>query len=153
MTSEYNREFATVNAMWAAGRNRGFVPAKVYLLVEDPESERTRRVSAALEAVQEALGAGASVSAVKILPANPKQIHDTLKELLDKHAGDTVALDITPGRTVPKLALFALVKHPAVKHLFYLNVAGFDYRDATYPEIPFPRQRCMDLYGVVAKLV
>lgn len=152
MTSEYNREFATVNAMWAAGRNRGFVPAKVYLLAEDPESPRTKRVAAALEAVQEALGAQPSVVAVKILPSNPKHIHESVKGVLDGHTDDAVALDITPGRTVPKLALFALVKHPAVRHLFYLSVAGFDYRDAAYPEIPFPRQRCMDLYGAVTKL-
>ncbi len=77
------------------------------------------------------------------LSATRKQARDLIRAR--KMEGNTIAVDVTPGRTIPKLALYEACVQAKPDHVFYLSVADYDYRPLPYVRIPFRLQESKTL--------
>lgn len=147
ITLEYRSPYAAINSIWAAARQHGHVPDRIHLLTSDAESEAARVHARMLGALQKGLGVVPRVD-VELIDINEVgKARRTVQALLKarKREGGTVAVDVTAGRTIPKLALFDACATERPHHVFYLDVARYDYRDRTYPLIPRRIQRSRDL--------
>jgi len=148
ITQEYASEFATLNSLWAAARQRRFVPKDVHVFTPDATTDRARRLVDQIGVALQALGVEKPV--IHLVPVKIDDfaaIRNEALRLIKKAQMEArkVAVDVTPGRTVAKLALFDAARSGRPDHVFYLDVAGYDYRDLPYPLVPARIQRARDL--------
>lgn len=153
LTMEYKHEYATVNSLWAAARQQGYAPDRIHLLTPDPQGELAKRLTSMLGAVQASLGKAPNVTLEAFDPEELAATRRLVRQFIKarKMEGDTVAVDVTPGRTQPKLAVFKACMEQRPDHLFYLSVPDYDYRPLPLVRIPFRLQRSLDLLEEVTK--
>ncbi|MHB8584388.1 MAG: hypothetical protein ACYDDF_00915 [Thermoplasmatota archaeon] len=147
ITQDYNSEFATVNGAWAAARQHGYVADRVYVLCSSRDAARRARLRAMLEQLQRTHGVDPFVDLLDVATQDAAAIQRAAGDIIrgTRALSGSVAVDLTPGRTVPKLALLRACLLERPDHLFYLDVPDFDYRWASFVKIPFRLQRCRDL--------
>jgi len=147
ITQSYRTPWGTINPLWAAARDRGYRPDTVHLITPDEEADDVAALVDGLEALQEAFDREPDVQLHSDDPESFEDTAATIQGLIeDRHAaGAQVAVDITPGRTIPKIALFDACLRLDPEHIFYLSVPGYDYRPKPYLKIPFRLQKLIDL--------
>lgn len=143
ITQDYYRPYSVVNALWAAAEQHDFAPDRVYLLSSRAEEPVAKAVADALGLVQGALGKPGDVQVASFPDNDLWAARKAVQAIVDAHANDEIAIDVTPGRTLAKLALFfTATRNEAVQHVFYLDVPGFDYRDEPHPLVPRRLEKC-----------
>lgn len=147
ITQSYRSPWGTINSLWASAREYGFVPDRIHLLTPAPDDEDVERLVAGLETLQKQLGKDPDVDVVRDDPEDFQDTKMTVEHLLVEAQGEDtkIAVDLTPGRTIPKIALFAKSLQEEPDHVFYLSVPDYDYRPTPYVKIPFRLQHHMDL--------
>jgi hypothetical protein len=147
ITQAYNREYPTLNGAWAAARLHGYIPDRILLFAEYPDLQATRRLETVLAAFQESLGKAANVECRRIDRRDPRGFRENLRAVIRdlRSRGANVAVDVTAGRTLSKLALLEACARERPDHVFYLDVDRFDYRDDLFLRVPFRIQDCRDL--------
>lgn len=147
LTLEYRSPWAAVNSLWAAATRHGFVPDRIDLLSPDPATSHARQHARMLGALQEGLGKPARVETTRIDPEALARVRRDAEAILHarRMEGARIAVDLTPGRTVAKLALLQACEAKPPDHIFYLDVPRYDYRDLPYLRIPLRLQRSRDL--------
>lgn len=153
ITQSYASPYATINSVWAAAREHGYVPDCIHLLTPDPGDDDVVRLQKGLEALQHALGKEPDVQLVEDDPEDFEDTASTVSDLIAtcRGEGHRVAADVTPGRTIPKVALFDACARNPPDHLFYLSVPDYDYRDELYLNVPFRLQNSLDLVEVIKR--
>lgn len=153
ITLEYRSAYATVNSLWAAARQHAYVPDSIHLLTPDPSGPHAQRVAAMLGAVQGSLGRAPNVTLEEIDPGDLAATRALVRGFVKarKREGHQVAVDVTPGRTIPKLALFQACVEEKPHHVFYLSVEAYDYRDQPYVLIPRRLQESRDILAEVTR--
>lgn len=151
ITLEYRSPYGTVNSLWAAARQHGFVPGSIYLLTPGPDGAHAQRTTSMLAAVQETHGRTPNVTAEKIDVDDLAGTRALVRKLVRARKMEThkVAVDVTAGRTIPKLALFQACVQEKPHHIFYLSVADYDYRDEPYVLVPRRLQESRDILAEV----
>lgn len=147
ITQSYRSPWGTINSLWASAREYDFIPDRIHLLSPASDSKEVRSLVAGLEALQEQLGRDPDVDVIEDDPEDFRDTALTIERLVVKARSEDaeVAVDLTPGRTIPKIALFDVSLREEPDHIFYLSVPEYDYRPAPYVKIPFRMQNQMDL--------
>lgn len=143
---EYKYPYGLINSLWSAKDRYGYLPDKIILASLDAGESHTRQVVRMLEAWQQGHGVQPNV-AVLVTSMEPRDLRTAFAATLraEQEAGNEVAVDVTSGRTIPKLALYRAALEEEPDHVFYLDVAGYDYRPQPYPLVPRRIQTCHDL--------
>lgn len=144
---EYKYPYGVVNPVWAASRRYKWFPDRIILFTPDAGGRLAVQTRAMLEAFQKRYLAKADVQLQEADQDDFDGIREDAQILIEKErdAGRRVAVDVTAGRTIPKLALYRAALAAQPDHVFYLNVRGYDYRPEPYPLVPARIQRCQDL--------
>lgn len=147
ITQSYESPYATINPLWAAAREYDYRPDRVHLITPEDHAHGVDDLVGALESLQSSLDREPDV---RIHSDDPESFEDTaatIREIIrtSHDEGAEVAVDITPGRTIPKIALFDACLRLEPAHIFYLSVPGYDYRPKPYVKIPFRLQNLLDL--------
>ncbi len=143
---EYKYPYGLINALWAAHDRYGHKPDRIILATTGEPTNHTRKLIAMLEAWQRGCNIDEQVVVLN-LPDDAASMRDDLAATIrsEMAAGHQVAVDVTSGRTVPKLALYHAAVDAQPDHVFYLDVQSYDYRPQPYPLIPRRIQTCHDL--------
>lgn len=165
--SDYHLPYSAVNSLWAArDQHDGWLADTIFLLAPASggalQDERSHNLTKTLvEQWHEGYRGRADVRTVNVNPNDLPGIRGKVEhrleglraEAVDREDAEElkVALDVTPGRTFVKQALFDLARHlhPPPAHVFYLSVGGYDYRELPYPLIPRRIQTSRDVVDQV----
>ena len=139
--------WAVINGLWAAARDKGYVPDKVYLvnrIGNEAEGERLARV---IDGLVRSYGGTPEIVHVKVDEKDFVRIGRKISRLIEeeKAEGNEVALDITPGRKAVVASALIAAREKHVDHVFYLYIEDAFMADKPYPMIPFQIQHPIDL--------
>lgn len=151
ITTEYRSPYAAINSLWAAARQHRYIPDRIDLLTPDPTGTHALLHRDMLGELQRGLGKTPRVELAQMDPDRLSATRRVAASLIKarKMEGNRVAVDITPGRTIAKLALLQACQRERPDHLFYLNVGEYDYRDLPYVRIPTRLQESRDVLAEV----
>ena len=146
--------YAVVNTLWAACKEEGYIPERIYFIYNDEVKENLGRVKKIAKALVESYGAeNPEINEIKAEETNFTEFAKKLGEIIkrEKALGNEVAVDMTPGRKfMSAFAMYSGVSKE-VRHrtdrIYYLHLSDFDFRyvDKAYPKIPFNKQKLYEM--------
>jgi len=151
--------FAGLNTLWAAITKDGYIPERVHLLADEVVREKghLRRAIADVSTLIEGYGKPVETITHDIVEIEFMKLADKLRRIVfdEKQTGNTVAIDMTPGRKY--MSAFAMYMGVAkeLKHkadiIYYLHVQDLkQHRGKPYPLIP---ASLMTLYDIKKELL
>ncbi|MEI6796678.1 MAG: hypothetical protein WCK39_07420 [Methanomassiliicoccales archaeon] len=137
--------WAVANAFWSSIRDHGYLPECVYLLCTDKGGNCAVAMQM-IAATLEEYDVEPDVRAVEVDEESVLEVRDRVAAILDEESkhGNTVALDVTPGRKGTALGAM-LAGGKRYEHIFYLYISSLDNANRPYLMVPAIRQRPHDL--------
>ncbi len=148
LTFVHRSPFATWNSLQAWIREAGEVPEQVVICHTPRVKEHARTVAAGTCDVLDHYGAARAEERVRLTSVATNDV-TTWRGALEKELGQEGpwAVDVTPSRTIAKLAAAAVVQNHADAHLFYLDVADYRYEAKPFPWVPYNLQNLWHFTG------
>ena len=137
--------WAVANAFWSSIRDHGYLPERVYMLCTDKGGSCAVAVQM-IAATMEEYGVRPDVRTVEVNEESVLEVRDHVAAILDEELkqGNSVALDVTPGRKGSVLGAM-LAGGKRYEHIFYLYITSLDNANRPYLLVPAARQRPHDL--------
>jgi len=138
--------WSPVNSYNAVLRESGFRPDVIHIFLERAYEKDLDTVVACFQILNESFDVGAEIFPETVDDVDFRTAGRRITELVGqcKQGGDTVAIDITPGRkSMVVSALIPAVRHN-VDHVFYLSIDSLENASKPYMMIPLPRQQLVD---------
>lgn len=137
---------------FAAACDRDYVPDEVHVLANPGVAAYVDEASEHFQTIVSAYDGDAAVHQHTLVEETDFEgIVDYYRSAIDEatRAGDTVAVDITPGRKFMSAIAFQSGIHFEADHVFYFYRKADDYPGQFYPEIPRTATELIDFTEVV----
>ncbi len=139
-------DWAIVNSFWAAVRLRNYFPDKIYIITIKKRIKQAklaqRRFGIILKEYEKRAGTEIIEVAEADFMASGKRINEIVKK--EKSQGNTIAIEITPGRKAMVAGALVSSLQGKVDHVFYLYLENIDYADNMFLRIPLTVQYSHD---------
>jgi hypothetical protein len=145
--------FAVINTLWAACELEDFKPERVYLIYNDKMLRELQTVKDWIGRITvEYAGARAELIERECSEEDFIRYSKLLNQIIseEKNRGNTVAVDITPGRKI--MSAFSM-HHGLEKadRVYYLHLLNQRYQNQSFMEIPAEEQNLIDMKKMVVK--
>ncbi len=130
----------------------GYVPDEAYILSNPGVSDDVAQASEMFEVIIEAHGGDADVSQHNLdHETNFRAIIDFYRSTIEsaQENGDTIAVDVTPGRKFMSAIAFQAGFRFGADHVFYFHRKSGAYQGQFYPEIPRTAAELIDFTEVL----
>jgi hypothetical protein len=138
--------WAVFNSLWAAVRLRHFIPDKIYIFTIKKRVKQADLARQRFEILLKEYGKEAEIEVIEVAEANftvsGRRIREVIKK--EKSQGNTVAIEITPGRKAMVAGALVSSIQGKADHVFYLYLKDFDYADNHFMHIPLTVQHSHD---------
>jgi len=141
--------FSTVNPVWAACINGGFVPEKIILITDKRLSARARTITEWLTNIVASYGKPPVIEAVVFDEEDMNAYSDSLVSLLKKELENEVAIDITPGRKFMSALMLSWGMRLKVPRIFYLHLTDYSFAELPFVAIPFSCQKLRNIRDIM----
>jgi len=140
-------KWPVLNSLWAAICCKGYVPDKVYIFVTKGRERDADLLCEWGRVLIEAYGGNAQFVSQVIEEAEFARSGRKITAVMEQEraAGNTVAIDITPGRKAIISSALISAWEKEVDHVFYLYLEDLRKSANPYPMIPFHLQHFVDL--------
>lgn len=136
----------------AAACDAGYLPDEARILSNPGVAESVATASEMFEAIIDAYGGDASVSAHRLdTETEFRGIIDFYRTAIEAahENGDTIAVDVTPGRKFMSAIAFQAGFRFGADHVFYFHRKSGAYRGDLYAEIPRTATELIDFTEVL----
>lgn len=131
-------DWAIFNSLWAAIRLRHYIPDKIYIFTIKKRRKQAELAKRRFEILLKEYDKKAKIDIVQVKEADfvgsGKRINEVVKK--EKSSGNTIAIEITPGRKAMVAGALVPGIQGKVDHVFYLYLENFDYADDMFMRIP-----------------
>jgi hypothetical protein len=140
------------NSVWASIRVWEYLPDKVYILTAGCDLELAKRASKMLSILLTEHGAKGEIVTHVVSEEEVGEIAKAVKEITsrEKGAGNSVALDVTPGKKATVLgSVLSGMARNEFDRIFYLYIESLKNADRAFLEIPLALQHPHDILSEV----
>jgi hypothetical protein len=131
-------EWAIFNSLWAAIRLRNYLPDKIYIFTIKKRKKQAYLAKKRFEILLKEYGKKARIEIIEVKEADfvgsGRRINEVVKK--EKSHGNTIAIEVTPGRKAMVAGALVPGIQGRVDHVFYLYLENFDYADDLFMRIP-----------------
>ena len=139
-------DWAILNSLWAVVRLRHYIPDRIYIFTIRKRKSQAELAKKRFTALLREFNKKSHISIIQVREADfvgtGRQINKVVCE--EKAQGNTVAIEVTPGRK----AMVAGALVPGIQgnadHVFYLYLEDIDYADNLFLRIPLSKQHSHD---------
>lgn len=127
------------NSVWAMVRTHGYVPEKVYIVVDGCQMPQAESVRTMLSVLLSEYEERHDIEIVTLKGDVIKEVAVKVLEIAEKEkkAGNTLALDVTPGtKSLVMGAVIPGMSRQLFDHIFYLYIESL--KNAARPYITIP---------------
>lgn len=139
-------DWAIFNSLWAAIRLRNYLPDKIYIFTIKKRGKQAELAKRRFEELLKEYEKKAAIEIVEVAEADfissGKRINEVVKR--EKSKGNTIAIEVTPGRKAMVAGALVPSIQGKVDHVFYLYLENFDYADNPFMRIPLTMQHSHD---------
>ena len=143
--------FAVVNPIWACCREEGYIPDKVYLIVDKKVKNNAEKAKNILSVLISEFGKNPEIIEIECAETDFKRLISTIGEAIKKEklAGNEVAVDMTPGRKFMSAIIMysGIGEDVEVKadRVYYLHLERNEYSDLPWNKIPMVHQKLYEM--------
>ena len=143
-------DWAVLNSLWAAIKEKNYVPEKVYILAENWNIARAEKVKEGITTLLREYVQNPEVIIVQTKIGDPIEARTRVTEIIDKEKENEIAVDITPGRkaAVTGALVASASAKKNIKHIFYLYIETLENASKPYIMIPKSIQHFNDFAEV-----
>jgi len=139
-------DWAILNSLWAVVRLRNYIPDRIYILTIKKRRAQAELAKKRFTALLREFDSKPQIRIIQVREADfvgtGRHINSVVCE--EKSQGNTVAIEVTPGRK----ALVAGALVPGIQgnadHVFYLYLEDFEYANNLFLRIPLTKQHSHD---------
>jgi hypothetical protein len=139
-------DWAIFNSLWGAVRLRGFIPDKVYIFTIKKRRAQAELAKRRFTVLLSEYKKKAIIEIIEVpeadFIASGKRINEVVKS--EKSKGNTIAIEVTPGRKAMVAGALVPGLQGKVDHVFYLYLENYDYADDMFMRIPMTMQHSHD---------
>jgi hypothetical protein len=137
---------AIFNSLWAVIRLRNYIPDKIYIFTIRKRRRQADLARKRFDALLREYGKKAKIEIIEVAEADfigsGRRINEVVKN--EKSRGNTIAIEVTPGRKAMVAGALVPGIQGKVDHVFYLYLENFDYADDIFMRIPLKIQLSQD---------
>lgn len=139
-------DWAILNSLWAVVRLRDYIPDRIYILTIKKRREQAEMAKRRFANLLREYNKRPQIKIIQVKEADFVGTGRHINKVVcdEKAQGNTVAIEITPGRK----ALVAGALVPGIQghadHVFYLYLDDFDYANNLFLRIPLTKQHSHD---------
>ncbi|MGD1061137.1 MAG: hypothetical protein ABR879_06740 [Methanomassiliicoccales archaeon] len=136
------------NSAWAAIIDHGFMPDRIHVLTAGCDSNQAKVAEAMLRSLLESYGRRDDVQEHIVDDEDVRAVADLVTKIAkdEKSRGNSVALDVTPGKKALVLgSVFSGFNQQLFDKVFYLHIASLKNANRPYVEIPLFLQHPHDI--------
>lgn len=139
-------DWAVFNSLWAAIRLRHYIPDKIYIFTIKKRIKQADLARRRFEVLLKEYEKKAEMEIVEVPEADFASSGQRISEVVksEKSQGNTVAVEITPGRKAMVAGALLASIQGKVDFVFYLYLENFDYADNHFMHIPLSIQHSHD---------
>ncbi|UCE73774.1 MAG: hypothetical protein JSV56_12225 [Methanomassiliicoccales archaeon] len=131
-------DWAVFNSLWAAIRLRNYIPDKIYIFTIKKRRKQAELAKRRFRVLLGEYGKRSQIDIVEVkeadFVASGKRINEIVKK--EKNLGNTIAIEITPGRKAMVAGALASGIQGRADFVFYLYLENIDYADNLFLRIP-----------------
>lgn len=139
-------DWAIFNSLWAVIRLRNYIPDKIYIFTIRKRRKQADLARKRFEALLKEYGKKVKMEIIEVAEADfigsGRRINEVVKK--EKSRGNTIAIEVTPGRKAMVAGALVPGIQGKVDHVFYLYLENFDYADDIFMRIPLKIQLSQD---------
>ncbi len=139
-------DWAIFNSLWGAVRLRGYIPDKVYIFTIQKRRKQADLAKRRFTVLLSEYDRKADIVIIEVPEADfissGRRINEVVKS--EKSKGNTVAIEVTPGRKAMVAGALVPGLQGRADHVFYLYLENFDYADDMFMRIPLIIQHSHD---------
>jgi hypothetical protein len=139
-------DWAIFNSLWGAVRLRGYMPDKVYIFTIKKRRKQAELAKRRFQVLLSEYDKKAIIDIIEVAEADfiasGKRINEIVKS--EKSKGNTVAIEVTPGRKAMVAGALVPGLQGKADHVFYLYLENIDYSDDMFMRIPLIVQHSHD---------
>lgn len=141
-------DWAVLNSLWAAIKEKKYMPEKVYILAENGDIARAEKVKEGVATLLGKYVQNPRVIIVQTKTGDPIEARTKVTEIIDKEKENEIAVDITPGRKAVVTGALVAAAKKNIKHIFYLYIETLENASKPYVMIPKSIQHFNDFAEV-----
>ncbi|UCF07969.1 MAG: hypothetical protein JSW28_10070 [Thermoplasmata archaeon] len=137
---------AILNSLWAVIRLRKYIPERIYIFTIGKRKRQAELAKRRFRVLLREYGKKADIRIEVVGEADfigsGRRINEVVKK--EKEGGNTVAIEVTPGRKAMVAGALVPGIQGKVDHVFYLYLEDFNYADNLFMRIPLTKQHSQD---------
>ena len=141
-------DWAVLNSLWAAIKEKRYVPEKVYILAENWNIARAEKVKEGIATLLREYVQNPGLIIVQTKIGDPIEARTKVTEIIDREKENEIAVDITPGRKAAVTGALVASAKKNIKHIFYLYIETLENASKPYIMIPKSIQHFNDFAEV-----
>lgn len=153
ITTVGSSPFAVINTMWAACELEDYVPEKVYFVYNDKTAQNLKINKKWILRLTGEYGKASSIIDLKCVEEDFQSYSRLIHSLIfnEKKDGNTVAIDITPGRKIMSaFCMFHGLSEGGADRVYYMHLDDVKkYEGKSFIEIPAGEHKLINMKEIV----